>query len=197
MREPAVRPRVARRLAPALAFLALLGLGAFAAAGEIAMLHGVLSAGMPAPQRECLAPPGMACAPGRSHEAPRPADPTVARLGLEMTDCLLGCPTFTAIFSADGGFTYVGEANVERLGEHTGRVDALRLQQVMRLAEDAGFAALEATYASGFLDNPTSYVMVEWPNEVKVVRADGGYEPAVFWAIRELLLDLLEDAEWN
>jgi len=114
-----------------------------------------------------------------------------------MTDCLTGCPTFTAVFSADGRFTYVGEANVERLGEHSGRVDAGRLRQVMRLAEEAGFASLDDTYASAFLDNPSTYVMLEWPQDVKVVRADGAAGPAAVWAIRELLLDLLEDAEWD
>ncbi len=201
MKNSAARPRPARRLAPALAFVALLGLGAFGAAGELAMLHRVLAAGEPSGQAEaaapCVAPPGMACAPGFGGPLAGPPAPTATRIGVEMTNCLVGCPTFTAVFAADGRFTYVGEANVERLGDHTGRVDVGRLRQVLRLAEEAGFAELQDTYASRALDNPSSYVMVEWPEDLKVVRADGGQEPAVFWAIRELLLDLLAAAEWD
>ena len=201
MKNSAARPRSARRLVPALALLVVLVLGAHAAAGELAVLHRVLAAGEPAAQSAgeppCEAPPGARCAPGRAGAAPTPPAPRVTRIGVEMTNCLVGCPTFTAIFSADGRFTYVGEANVERLGEHSGRVDAGRLRQVMRLAEEAGFAELDDTYASSFLDNPTSYVLVDWPDETKVVRADAGVEPATFWAIRELLLDLLAGAEWD
>lgn len=199
MRDSAVRPHPSHRLAAALALAAALGLGAHALAGELAVLHRVLAAdSQPGAQQPCEAPPGLACAPGLgARPAAEPPAPTASRIGLEMTDCLTGCPTFTAVFSADGRFTYVGEANVERLGEHSGRVDAGRLRQVMRLAEEAGFASLDDTYASAFLDNPSTYVMLEWPQDVKVVRADGAAGPAAVWAIRELLLDLLEDAEWD
>lgn len=39
--------------------------------------------------------------------------------------------------------------------------------------------------------------MVEWPRTTKVVRADAGVEPPVFWALRELLVGLLQTAEWD
>ncbi len=201
MKNSAAGHRSARRLVPALALLVALGFAAHAAAGELAMLHRVMTAGEPAGRAEgqapCEAPPGARCAPGLPGMTPAPPAPQVTRLGVETTNCLAGCPTFTAIFAADGTFTYVGEANVERLGEHTGRVDVGRLRQVMRLAEETGFADLDDTYASSYLDNPTSYLLVDWPDRTKVVRADAGVEPATFWALRELLLDLLEDAEWD
>ena len=194
------RLRRARRLGPALVIAALLGLGAIGSAGELAILHRALTedapSGQAGPLGPCQAPAGAQCLPGFGGQTAPPA-PTTTRVGLEMTACYLGCPVFTAIFSADGTFSYVGEMNVERMGDQRGRVDLAGLHQVMRLADEVGFAQLDDTYASPFLDNPTSYLMVEWPQQTKVVRADGGVEPAGFWAIRELLLGLLEGAEWG
>lgn len=170
-----------------------------AVAGELAVLHSVLAedTGQDQAATPCKGPMGVPCTPGVAGAPAASPVPSVSRIGIEMTPCYLGCPAFTAIFSADGTFTYVGEMNVEHMGEHTGRVDVARLQQVMRLAEEVGFAQLDDTYATPFLDNPSSYVMVEWPSDTKVVRADGGAEPVGFWAVRELLRDLLEDAEWD
>ncbi len=196
----AAGPHGTRRSGPALALSALLAFGAFGAAGELAVLHSVLAedvaGGVDGGLVPCKAPGGLLCAPDAQRPA-GPSAPTVSRIGVEMVPALLGGPAFTAIFEADGTFTYVGEANAERLGEHTGRVDVGALHQVMRLAEVVAFESLADTYASPFLDNPTSYVMVEWPRTTKVVRADAGVEPPVFWALRELLVGLLQTAEWD
>ncbi|HZX00216.1 MAG TPA: DUF6438 domain-containing protein [Trueperaceae bacterium] len=192
------RQRVAAALAAAVFGTALLA-SSLAVAGELAVLHSVLAEDTVPDQTStpCKGPVGVPCSPGIG-DAPRPPEPPrVSRIGVEMTPCYLGCPAFTAIFSADGSFSYVGEMNVEHLGEHTGRVDVAKLHQVMRLAEEVGFVQLDDTYATPFLDNPSSYVMVEWPSETKVVRADGGAEPIGFWAVRELLRDLLDEAEWD
>lgn len=200
MKTMAIMTESLRRLGPAVAACLALGLSALAAAGELAVLHRVLAQDAPSreaqPLSPCRAPAGQTCLPGFGPQAPLAA-PTASRIGLEMTDCRTGCPAFTAIISADGSFTYVGEANVERLGEHTGRVDVAGLRQVLRLADEVSFQRLGDTYASQFLDGPSSYVMVEWPRETKVVRADGGIEPAGFWAIRELLRGLLASADWD
>lgn len=182
-----------------LAATAALMAAALVSAGELAVLHGVLAEDSQAAPTTvpCKGPMGVPCSPGVAN-TPRPAPaPDVRRIGVEMTTCYLRCPAFTAIFSADGSFTYVGEMNVERMGEHTGRVDVTALHQVMRLADEVGFAELDDTYATPFLDNPSSYVLVEWASDTKVVRADGGAEPVSFWAVRELLLGLLDDAEWD
>ena len=185
----------AKVLATAFVLLA----ASFAGAGELAVLHSVLAeipdaSSAPVP---CEGAANLLCAPGTSGSAPVAEVPRALRIGIETTPCYLGCAAFTAIFSSDGSFTYVGEMNVEHMGEHSGRVDVAALHQVMRLAEQVGFERLDDTYATPYLDNPSSYVMVEWPDETKVVRADGGAEPATFWAIRELLIGLLEDAAWD
>ncbi len=193
------RRRTSRRFLTALAASLALMVTATGSAGELAVLHSVLAedSGQAQSVTPCKGPLGVPCGPGVAGAPTPPPVPRVSRMGVEMTPCYTGCPAFTAIFSADGTFTYVGEMNVEMMGEHTGRVDLATLRQVMRLAEEIGFAAFDDTYASPFLDNPSSYVMVEWPTETKVVRADGGAEPVGFWAVRELLRDLLETAEWD
>lgn len=187
------------RLVAILTAAAALMTAGLVSAGELAVLHSVLAEDTAPAQSAapCKGPIGVPCSPGVSGAARPAPTPAVRRMGVEMTPCYLRCPAFTAIFEADGTFTYVGEMNVERMGEHTGRVEVTALHQVMRLAEEVGFAQLDDTYATQFLDNPSSYVMVEWASDTKVVRADGGAEPVAFWAVRELLLGLLDDAQWD
>lgn len=148
--------------------------------------------------------------------APLPAEeppPTIERLGLESTRCFGTCPAFSVVFAADGSFRYVGEAHVDRLGEHSGRVGLGKLEMVMHYVDEIGFVRFDSVYPARFLDFPTSYLMVDYaPNSpamadgaavgvsddgVKIVENQGYQAPAVIWALEVLLLDLLEGAYWD
>lgn len=172
----------------------------FGAAGELAALHSRLAAPAPVTD-ECDAPPpppGTAYAPGaRPCAPPPPAAPTVSEIGIERGRCLAGCPAYTFIVQADGSFRYVGEYNVERLGVHSGRVSVGRLLQVLRFAEAIDVAAMDDSYTSGFLDNPTVYTLVTQGGRQKVVADEGRSGPATLWALEELIDSLLETAVWD
>lgn len=98
----------------------------------------------------------------------------------------------------------MGEANVERLGEHTGSVGRGALEMVMRYVEEIDYRGLVPTYASSFSDFQTTYTMVDYGEDgaagaegIKVVENQGGEAPATVWALGRLLVDLLEDADWD
>lgn len=124
--------------------------------------------------------------------------PAIERVGYEAQRCRGFCEAFTVIFSADGSFEYVGEANVERLGEHSGTVDRYALEQLLRFVDAIDYAALRDTYASSYADVQTSYTMVDYGDgELKVVQNQGGEAPVTVWAMGRLIRDLLEDAVWD
>ena len=147
--------------------------------------------------------------------APVPSSKPLAaieRLGLEATRCRGTCAAFKVVFEADGSFVYVGEANVERLGDHSGRVDRAALGMVMRYVGEIGFRSLPTNFTSPLSDYQTTYTTVDYADElttaaaddvgvsvegVKVVQNQGGAAPATVWALERLLVDLLDDATWD
>lgn len=183
-----------------LAVVALLGPGV-TAAGDLATLHRLLAqqSGAVGPKMPPTAAPGD-LPPGVMPIAPLPAArpvPDIARLGLERTDCLTRCPAYTVVFSSDGSFTYTGEANVERLGEHGGSVSRGALNQVFRFVAAIDYLGLADSYDAGFLDNPATYTLVEWGAKTKVVLNAGNAAPVTVWALEQLIDDLLDSATWE
>lgn len=180
-----------RRLAAILAACALVaGLG-LAGAGEIAELHAQLAGPVAeeAPQE---------AGDGVLRMAPERAPATdIVRIGLERVPGLADGPRYWVIIESDGDFRYVGEANVERMGAHTGTVPAGPLRLLLAYVDDIGFRQLEDTYTSRFLDNPTTYLMSEWPDETKVILNYAYSGPARLWAMGRLIDELLEEAEWH
>lgn len=169
-----------------------------AGAGELAQLH--------RQQRPTAKPAVAAPAPlphppqGQLQLAPLPRQEPVTditRIGLERTLCFGTCPAYTLIIWADGSFEYVGEANVERVGEYSGTVPVWYLNQLLLYIETIDFMAMADTYDSGWLDVASSYTMVESSGITKVVLNTGNAAPATVWALERLIDDLLEHGTWN
>jgi hypothetical protein len=160
-----------------------------AAAGELADLHARLAEPVETAPAE----------PGREGPlvAPHPPLPDVARIGLERSNCFTGCAAFTLIIEEDGRFRYVGETNVERLGEWSGQIEKGALNQVLRYVAAIDYLKLDDTYLSPFLDNPASYTLVEMDGVTKVIENYSNSAPATVWALERLIEDLLDVAIWD
>lgn len=138
--------------------------------------------------------------------------PAIERLGFEAGRCRGTCAAFKVVFEADGTFAYEGEANVERMGDHSGRVNRAALAMVMRYVEEIGFKSLAPRYTSALSDFQTTYIIVDYADPatnppaaadgidadgVKVVENQGGTAPATVWALQRLLVGLLDEAVWD
>lgn len=141
-------------------------------------------------------PPGTALYPGVQQTGPQPV-PDITELRLERTRCLGTCPAYTVALRADGSFRYTGHYGVERLGEHTGRVEVGSLRQVFRYVEEIGFGGLEPRYTSPFLDNATVITTVVRPQGSKTVTDYANSGPATLWALGQLVDTLLSGATWD
>lgn len=168
-----------------------------ASAGEIADLYEELVAGQPAAEDVAEAAPEPAPADVQRIAPERPPEAGVLRVGLERVPGLADGPRYWVILQSDGRFRYVGEANVDRLGEHTGTVPAGSAQILMAYVEEIGFRDMQVAYTSRFLDQPSSYLMAEWPDETKVVLNDAFSGPATLWGFGRLIDALLEQALWH
>ncbi len=188
------------RSLPAAALVVCLALAAgSASAGELAELHRDLQREAAGSTIVPLAPGGPATGIRQLAPVPQRAPlPAIERIGYEALACRGVCEAFTVIIAADGSFEYVGEANVERLGRHTGRLDSFAVEQLMRYVDAIDYASLSDTYASPFADVQTTYTMVDYGgSDVKVIQNQGGSAPVTIWALGELIVSLLEDAHWD
>ena len=177
----------------------LLLLGAFGLAGELQELHQQQPQVQTAPPlgaSEQVTTPGVKPFPPTANLRPD-ATHDITAVGLERLRCYAQCPAYTVIIQADGSFRYVGEYNVERLGEYTGRVSQGRLNQVLAFVAETDFAKMNTSYTSPFLDGPTVYTMVAKSGDPKVIENYANSGPATLWAIEQLIDDLLETAEWE
>ena len=159
--------------------------------GEIAELYAQLAnppaIEAPPPQgEEVLRPP-----------AERPPVTDIVRIGLERVAGYAGGPAYWVIIDSNGDFRYVGVANVDRMGAHTGSVPDGSLAMLLAYVVQIEFRQLEDAYTSRFLDIPSTYVMAEWPEETKVILTQAFGGPARLWAYARLIDDLLEDATWD
>jgi len=123
--------------------------------------------------------------------------PDSARIGLERTSCLGTCPAYTVIVLADGTFTYMGSANVARIGEHSGSVPRWFLDRVLRYVDEIDFMSIDATFDAQVLDAPSAYTMVEWDGTTHVVLNAASAAPSVVRALERLIDDMLELATWE
>ena len=141
-------------------------------------------------------PPNTALFPGTEQVRPEPP-PALTELRLERTRCRATCPAYTVTLRADGSFRYTGVYGVERLGEHTGRVEVGSLRQVLRYAEEIGFFGLEPRYTSPYLDNAAAIFTATGPEGRKTVTDYANSGPATLWALGQLIDGLLTDATWD
>ena len=179
-------------------FLFALCLSSAALAGELQDLHQRLSAeNPPAAQAEELK---EGPTPGTVLLAPLPTIaevPDISEIGIERALCFAGCPAYTLIISSDGTFRYTGEADVERMGEHTGTLSVGRLNQVLRFIDEMDYMALDNSYTDSYLDGSSVYTMVTRNGDTKVIENYANNGPAQLWALEQLIDSLLETAEWQ
>ena len=140
-------------------------------------------------------PPGTELYPGT--EAKPQAVPDISEVRLERTRCLASCPAYTVTLRADGSFSYTGLYNVPHLGQHTGKVEAGQLRQLLRYIGEIDFMKFKKSYLSPYLDNATAVTSVVQNGARKTVINYANSGPATLWALETLIDTLLQAATWD
>lgn len=128
---------------------------------------------------------------GRNHFADSLA------FGLQKTVCFGRCPTYEFRIFESGYATYTGTANVERIGNFTGYVDASLIESLRTKAQDIGIMMM--------LDEYNNNLITDLPAVIFQVQI-GGQKKMVYCRIQcpERLIDfgshaetLIEQIEWK
>lgn len=88
--------------------------------------------------------------------------------------CFGTCPDYTARFFADGRLEYEGREHAPVVGNRTVQLAPAVVQQLLREAEQLGFAKLRDVYSKGALDLPSTTLSITTAAGTKTVRVDEG-----------------------
>jgi Domain of unknown function (DUF6438) len=140
-------------------FLIMVALGLLASsnadAGEIADLHHEITGG------EKVSGFDKPIDIGAKHQ--------ISELGIEREWCYGKCPIYTFIAFSDGSFRYSGKANVDRLGNYTGKLSWDHFNRVAEFIADAGYMDMQNTYIAGPIDAPGTFTTVVLSGERKTI----------------------------
>jgi hypothetical protein len=93
---------------------------------------------------------------------------------LQRTHCFGRCPVYKIEVFRSGHATYDGVLNVERLGQHRGRVSLDVLNELVQRADSIGFSQMPDAYDADVTDLPSSIVRVVANGYDKQVKARVG-----------------------
>lgn len=136
-------------------------------------------------------------APSRAAE-PEAPEPALREITFERTRCYGACPAYKVTLRPDGTVTYVGEAHVERLGRHDGRVGRRTFERLSALMEAAGFFGMDDQYTTHVTDHAsviTTATRVGGERKRVLNYADTG--PLELWGIEMAIDGVLSSASWT
>jgi hypothetical protein len=129
---------------------------------------------------------------GEAGQHPRQKTPEITEITLERTECFGSCPAYKIILHADGTLTYIGKANVERIGTFVARGWGHDFQHTVELIRTSHFDQFKALYGNHPFDVTTELTTVVSAGKRKTVESDYLSAPTALWAIQ-----LVIDAETN
>ena len=123
----------------------------------------------------------------------------ISEISRERTPCYGYCETYTLRLFADGLVQYRGQANVEYVGQRTGRLDPRSFENHAMLAEDIGYFHLADNFDCMVTDNPTVYISIVRAGVRKTIRhyAPSRTGPPRLRAFEELIDRLLPRIKWD
>jgi hypothetical protein len=174
------------RIKSLVAALAVLGVCSSAYAGELAELH-----------KKTVGTGGIRQDIFPDRNKSRSEEHGITEIGLERTLCFGTCPAYTVIVKSDGTLRYKGERFVQKVGEHTGRVEVWQFNNLARFIKDEGYMDLKNTYSISAYDLSTTYSTVVVDGKRKIIKNYGNSGPTKLWAIEELIDKMVLEAQWD
>ncbi len=129
-------------------------------------------------------------------------DQEISFIAIQRTGCFGKCPTYELIFYNDGIVKYKGHGNVERVGEHYGKLEKYIYTKLAKFIKENNIINLKDAYMSGTEDASSCYVSFQQKGKKKVIFDDGGDFshnacPINLWVLRKLIDDAYDLVEWN
>ena len=121
---------------------------------------------------------------------------TDATIELNKTTCYGKCPAFTILIHSNGDATYIGEANVSKVGKFTKHFTQEEMQTLFSTFENAGFDSFKEEYPDKSKDMSVSTLSYTQNGKTKQVK--GTYRaPKTLKALVKQVSVLSETEGWK
>jgi hypothetical protein len=113
--------------------------------------------------------------------------------------CMGECPWYSMKVFRTGALEYRGIANVDVIGERTGRVNYYEFDLVASVVETSGFLDLSEMDDGDCVSTAgdTTIGVTFAGGHERVFTRDALNEPPIFWAVARLIESLLDKAKWG
>lgn len=121
----------------------------------------------------------------------------ITEITLERTRCYGNCPAYRLVLRQDGTATYIGRANVERIGTYRGKIDEYTFDRLSDLLRSEGYFELRDHYSLTVTDLPSVITSALLIGKRKTVVNYGDTGPVKLWGM-ELAIDAVsEHIKWT
>lgn len=113
---------------------------------------------------------------------------------MEKTPCFGFCPVYKMEIYGDLTIKYIGEKNVDNIGEYTGNVTQQQVDSLFAKAKSINFSDLENEYDGAITDIPAKHVGVWTGDSLKIIKARYNY-PEKLHEFIQYFDELFKDTE--
>jgi len=129
----------------------------------------------------------------------------IVQISLKLTECSESCPVYKVEFyraNAKGNASYIGEANVEKMGLWDGSVSLAVFNSLCKIIVEKHFIFLNDSYETAKTNLATVYTGVEWIDAdgqtlKKVIRNYGNSGPLELFTIEQEIEKTMDQIDWQ
>ncbi len=122
----------------------------------------------------------------------------ISEIKLKRLGCYGSCPVYEVTLRNDGTATFIGYANVSRIGTYHASEYQFNFDKLADWIEHAGFFELENEYARGWVDaEVVSTSVVNDSIRKTVMTYNSGEPPTELWAIDAVIDGVVARIDWE
>ena len=127
--------------------------------------------------------------------APTVADKTIV-ISMKKTMCYGQCPVYEIEIYNDHTAKYIGEKNVDNVGEFIATLPEERYNTILQQFKNASFFEFEKEYRAAVSDLPTTYLFFSYEGKSKKVMDYYG-APKSLKALEKMVVELVNELKWE
>ncbi len=117
-------------------------------------------------------------------------------ISMKKTMCYGKCPIYEMEIYNDYTVKFIGEKNVDMIGEHIATVSETTFNSLVKKFRDVNFFSFESEYKAAVSDLPATYIFFADGTESKKIMDYYG-APDSLKALENAVADLIPELEWS
>ncbi|MFN2493008.1 MAG: DUF6438 domain-containing protein [Pyrinomonadaceae bacterium] len=125
------------------------------------------------------------------------ANSLISEVSLKREGCFGPCPVYEVFLRSDGTATYIGKANVQRIGRYRGSIGKSEFLRIAQIVERQDFFSLKSKYFVSMTDLATVIIRAVRRGRTKKVENYGGAAPINLRVIEAQIDAVIEQVNWK